>query len=247
MDNLFEKYELSQFQIQAFHNVKKTPNMPSFMSKIDDEEIIWAVAVATFDMPPNPSDRDVIFYGKAVEERVRKLEEAETRYGWFSLEWTEKPMRQLIVNWFCGMLVIDPDLKTRDGSPIQFVHEYYGPESKYPHPENQTEEWKKDMMDLYVLMARSTCRVYPSATVKGIVSFSDMKDFDWGKYDMETKLRNADIGALIPNKLARMISIRPDEKMTGFYEKMTPRYRFGIVVCQLSFLSPTIVFLIFLL
>lgn len=232
MEELFERYHLSEFQTQAFHNVKKVANMPSFMENIDDEELIWAVAVATFDMPSSPNDRDIKFYEKAVEARVRKLEEAETRYGWFSLKWTDKPMRQLITNWFCGMLVIDPDLQTRDGSPIQFVHEFYGPESKYPRPENQTDEWKKDMMDLYVLMARSTCKAYPNATVKGIVSFSDMKDFDWGVYDMETKSRNADIGALIPNKLARMISIRPDEKMTGFYEDMTPRMRkkYGFVL-----------------
>ena len=34
------------------------------------------------------------------------------------------------------------------------------------------------------------------ATRKGIVSFSDMQDFDWDKYDMGTKERNADIGCV---------------------------------------------------
>ena len=38
-------------------------------------------------------------------------------------------MRRLLQYWFCGMLVIDPELTTTDGSPLQFVHEYYGEDS----------------------------------------------------------------------------------------------------------------------
>jgi len=140
-------------------------------------------------------------------------------------------MRRLIINWFCGMLVIDPALHTSDGSPIQFVHEYYGPESEYPDHDGQTEEWKKEGTDLYVLMARSICRAYPAATTKGIVSISDMQEFDWEKYDMETKSRHSDIGSLLPNKLSRMITFHPDEKMRGFYKDMGKRMRekFGFV------------------
>jgi hypothetical protein len=64
----------------------------------------------------------------------------------------------------------------------------------------------------------------------GIVSFSDTQNFDWETYDMGTKERNADIGSLIPNKLARMITFNPDEKMTAFYNDMTPsaRKKFGL-------------------
>ena len=222
---LFETYGLSDHQLQFFRSVKKAKNMPDFFETLSDEEIIWAIAVSTADIPENPSEKDLQFYDKKVEERVRKLSEAETRYNWFSLKWDEHYMKKLINNWFCGMLVIDPDLKTSTGSPIQFVHEYYGPESKYPDTDNQTDKWKKEVIDLYVLMTRSICKSYPNATSKGIVSFSDMKDFDWNKYDMETKTRNAEITSVIPNRLARMITIRPEEKMNNFYKEMTPRLR----------------------
>lgn len=199
--------------------------MPSFFSTLPDEEIIWAVLIATFEMPENPTESDKKFYQQKVEERVRRLEEAETRYKWFSLKWDKKMMKKMLINWFCGMMVIDPDLKTKDGSPIQWVREFYGEESKYPDTANQTDEWKNDVILLYVLMVRSTCKAYPESLSKGIVSFSDMADFDWTKYDMETKSRNAEIGSLIPNKLKSMITIRPDEKMQGFYKDMTPRMR----------------------
>ena len=234
MEALFEKYQFSDLQRRAFDVVKKAKNMPSFMSEIDDEEIVWAVAIATFDMPSEPDEKDLKFYDEAVESKIRKLQEAEIRYGWFSAKWTKKYMRNLIVNWHCGLMVIDPDLKTNDGSPMQFVHEFYGPESGYPNPEDQTEEWKQDTTNLYALMVRSICKSYPMATAKGIVSFADMKDFDWTKYDWETKTRNADICSLIPNKLRRMISIQADEKMKSFYDSMGLRVRqkYGFVLYE---------------
>lgn len=199
--------------------------MPSFISDIDDEELIWTVAVATIDMSNNPDEKELKFFDEAVEERVRRLEEAERRYGWFSLKWSKTSMRQLILHWFCGIMVIDPDLRTSDGSPIQFVHEYFGPGSGYPDPENQTDEWKQGTINFYVLMARSICKTYPAATFKGIVSFSDMKDFDWNKYDWESKSRNGDICSFIPNKLRRMISIRAGDRMRKFYDDVGPRVR----------------------
>lgn len=134
-------------------------------------------------------------------------------------------MRRLITNWFCGMLVIVPEVTTTTGSPIQFVHEYYGEDSGCPRKENQTDEWIQESIELYVLMARSICKAYPNSTTKGITSFSDMQDFDWDKYDMNTKERNANIGSLIPNKLVRMITFHPDEKMEGFYNDMTASAR----------------------
>merc|ERR1711862_1034192 len=87
------------------------------------------------------------------------------------------------------------------------------------------DEWKQESIDLYVLMARSVCRSYPSSVTKGLVSFSDMQDFDWQKYDMGTKERNADIGSVVPNKLVRMITFHPDDKMKKFYDDMSPRIR----------------------
>jgi len=237
LDQLFETYGLSEAQCRAFHVVRAAKNMPSlemkrFVADLNDEEIVWAVAVATFDMPADPTVSELKSFDQAVEQRVRRLEEAERTYGWFSLQWTPAVMRRLIITWFCGMLVIDPALQTKGGSPIQFVYEFYGEGSQYPDHEGQTEEWKKESIDLYVLMARSICRAYPTATTKGIVSFSDMQDFDWDKYDMESKSRNADISSLVPNKLSRMITFHPDEKMRGFYEDMSKRMRkkYGFVL-----------------
>jgi len=235
MEDLFQKYQMTEAQKGLVNGIKNIKNLPTFIEEMDDvEQLIWVVAVATIDMPKEPTDNDLKFYKNAVDERVRRLEEAERRYGWFSLKWNKTSMRRLITNWFCGIMVIDPNLKTKDGSPIQFVYEYYGPESKYPDKEHQTDDWKKEGIDFYVLMARSICRTYPEATSKGIVSFSDMSAFDWEKYDMETKTRHSEIGSLIPNKLTRMITVRPDDKMRGFYKDMTPRARkkFGFVVYE---------------
>lgn len=224
IQNLFDKYELSEEQQRLFHAMKNLRNMPAIPG-LTDEHILWAVTVGTVGMPESPTSSDVKFYQRIVEERVRKYEEAESRYGWFSRQWTKDTMKRLITQWFCGMLVIDPKLCTSTGSPIQFVREYYGDGSGYPTPEHQTDDWKKESMDLYVLMARSICLSYPTSTTKGIVSVSDMQDFDWDKYDMGTKERNADIGSLVPNKLTKMITFHPDEKMRGFYNDMTPRMR----------------------
>ena len=221
---LLDDYNLTDEQRRIFHAMKKLRNMPDIPG-LTDEDILWAVAVGTVGMPSNPTASDLKFHERIIEERVRKYEEAERRYGWFSLQWTKPIMKRLLFNWFCGMLVIDPNLQTSDGSPIQFVHEYYGDESRYPNPEDQTDEWKQEGIELYVLMARSTCRAYPTSTTKGIVSFSDMQDFDWDKYDMGTKERNGDIGSLVPNKLRRMITFHPDDKMRKFYDDMSERSR----------------------
>jgi hypothetical protein len=120
-------------------------------------------------------------------------------------------------------------------SPVQFVREYYEDDYGYPNPEDQTDEWKKDMIDLYVLIAGSICKAYPVKRIQwlhqwGFVSFSDMQDFDWDEYEMGTKERNSDIGSLIPNKLARMITMNPDKKMIKFYDDMTPlaQKKFGV-------------------
>lgn len=219
--DLLDKYQFSQQRRQIFHAIKAKKNLPT----VEAQEMVWAVAVATVDIPDDPTSSDMRYYERIAEERIRKLEEAEKRYGWYSHQWTRGTMKRLINNWFCGMLVIDPDLQTQNGSPIQFVHEFYGEESNYPDHEGQTDEWKKSQIELYVLMARSICKAYPNATSKGIVSFSDMQDFDWDKYDMESKSRNADIGSLVPNKLVRMITVNPDDKMRKFYEDMSARAR----------------------
>ena len=91
--------------------------------------------------------------------------------------------------------------------------------------------WIQESIELYVLMARCICKAYPSSTIKGITSFSDMQDFDWDKYDVSTKERHANIGSLIPIKLVRMITFHSDEKMEGFYNDMTAsaRKKWGFV------------------
>lgn len=219
-----EDYDLRPDQLILLKKMKELRNLPrNVKGWLDshEEELIWAVSVSTVDMPVEPTSSDMKFYERQTEARVRKLDEAESIYGWFSLKWTKSLMRRLITYWFCGMLVIVPELTTTSGSPIQFVHEYYGDESGYPQKENQTEEWIKESIELYVVMARSICKAYPSSTTKGITSFSDMQHFDWDKYDMGTKERNANIGSLIPNKLLRMITFNPDEKMEKFYNDMT--------------------------
>lgn len=232
--SLFEEYEFSHVHREMFEAAKTLRNMPAAFKNLSDEELIWNVGVETAalsldndDRPPAPSD--LKFCRQKLQERLKRLDAAEEQYKWFSLQWTKEPMKQLIRNWFCGMLVIDPKLTTNQGNPIQFVHEYYGDDSGYPSPENQTDEWKRSAIELYVLMARSTCKAYPMSTRKGIVSLSDMQDFDWDKYDMGTKERNANIGSLIPNKLKRMVTFHPDEKMDEFYNDMTPsaRKKFG--------------------
>jgi len=225
LEALFNEYELSDERVRMVHAMKKLRNMPSFFATLADEELVWAVAVATVDLPSDPSNSDLKFYERTVEERVRKLEAAEETYRWFSLRWTKLIMRRLLVQWFCGMLVIVPELQTKEGHPIQFVREFYGEESGYPGPEGQTDEWKEEGIELYVLMARSTCRAYPAATTKGIVSLSDMQDFDWDKYDMGSKERNYNIASLIPNKLSRMITFHPDDKMRKFCADMGARAR----------------------
>lgn len=224
LSTLFQEYQLSEEQRRICNAMKKRlRNKGTELD--DDEEIIWAVAVETIDMVEDPTASDLKFYERKIEERLLRLDSAESEYGWFSLTWTKPVMRRLIQQWFCGMLVIDPKITTQQGHIIQFVREYYGDDSGYPGPEDQTDEWKKESTDLYALMARSICRSYPTSTTKGIVSFSDMQDFDWNKYDMGTKERHANIGSIIPNKLKRMIAFHPDEKMRKFYNDMTPSSR----------------------
>lgn len=228
LQSLFEKYSLTQFQIEAFHAAKKYKNLPSIFSQdiISDEEYIRAIIIATVDFPENnPHDNDIKFYKNKIEERIRNLEKAESTYKYFSLQWTPPLMKQLIINWSCGMLCIDPDLTTVEGNPIQWVREYYGPESNYPNPDQQTEAWKQSVIDLYVLMARSIAKTYPNSISKGIVSMSDMQNFDWIKYDMGTKQRNYGITNVIPNRLKYMLVFNPDDKSRKFYEEMTPRMR----------------------
>lgn len=187
------------------------------------------MGVSTVGMPDKPTPSDQRFYEGKVVERLKRIDIAESQYGWFSLKWTKPIMKRLIQQWFCGMLVICPQISSKNGHPMQFVHEYYGDDSGYPEPKDQDDEWKQESIDLYVLMARSICKAYPMSTTKGIISFSDMQDFDWNKYDMGTKERNANIGSVIPNKLFRMITIHPDDKMIKFYNDMTPsaRKKFG--------------------
>jgi hypothetical protein len=206
-NKLFETYQLSQDQKRIFHSIKTGRNL--FLStKISDEEIIWNIGV----MGVNNAHRgDMRYYRRSIVERLKRCEEAEQRYKWYSGEWTKQAMRVLVEQWTVGMMVVVPDIESSDGSPMIFTKEWY---EHMPLRKDLPEGfWEYRATVVYPLMARSICRSYPMATMKGLVSLADMTDFDWDKYDMDQKMRNADLQGVIPNKLRRMISVNPDEKM----------------------------------
>jgi hypothetical protein len=206
-NQLFETYRLSQDQKRIFHSIKTGRNL--FLSdKISDEEIIWNIGV----MSVNSAHRgDMRYYQRSVVERLQRYDEAEQRYQWYSGKWTKQAMRVLVEQWTVGMMVIIPGIESSDGSPMIFTKEWY---EHMPLRENLPGGfWEYRATVVYPLMARSICRSYPMATMKGLVSLADMTDFDWDKYDMDQKMRNADLQGVVPNKLRRMISVNPDEKM----------------------------------
>ena len=84
-----------------------------------------------------------------------------------------------------GYIVIDPNIVTSDGNPMLFVLEWY---EHWPVRESQSEDFFEEQVQVYVFMARSIYRAYPAATMKGLVSFADMHEFDWNKYDMKKKM-----------------------------------------------------------
>eukprot|EP00413_Alexandrium_margalefii_P021506 CAMPEP_0204560768 /NCGR_PEP_ID=MMETSP0661-20131031/32810_1 /ASSEMBLY_ACC=CAM_ASM_000606 /TAXON_ID=109239 /ORGANISM="Alexandrium margalefi, Strain AMGDE01CS-322" /LENGTH=105 /DNA_ID=CAMNT_0051568127 /DNA_START=104 /DNA_END=417 /DNA_ORIENTATION=- len=85
---LFEQYGLSPEQKRIYSAMRDARNMPA-RCVADPQEIIWAVCVCGLaDLRG-----DMAFYERIVEERVRKLEEAERRYGWWSREWDERTLR----------------------------------------------------------------------------------------------------------------------------------------------------------
>lgn len=189
------------------YSIKTGRNL--FLSeKNSDEEIIWNIGV----MGVNNAHRcDMRYYRKSIVERLKRCEEAEQRYKWYSGEWTKQAMRVLVEQWTVGMMVVVPDIESSDGSPVIFTKEWY---EHMPLREDIPEGfWEYLATVVYPLMARSIFRSYPMATMKGLVSLADMTDFDWDKYDMDQKMRNADLQGVIPNKLRRMISVNPDEKM----------------------------------
>eukprot|EP00161_Ancyromonas_sigmoides_P026899 TRINITY_DN9508_c0_g1_i1.p1 TRINITY_DN9508_c0_g1~~TRINITY_DN9508_c0_g1_i1.p1 ORF type:complete len:295 (+),score=34.48 TRINITY_DN9508_c0_g1_i1:92-976(+) len=215
-----DRYSLTSEQVQTVSAVKAARNMPEACVK-DAEEIVWAMGVVGLEHKGRGDTAGGCGFAEAVEERVRRLEQAECRFGWFSRSWDEDTMRLLISKWHEGSLVVDPALCARDGKPIVWMREYFA--GIYPRPENQTDEWKALETAMFVLLARSLCRAYPAATQQGLVSFSDMQDFDWDIYDADTKRRHADIGYLIPHKLVRMITFHADDKMRGFVDSMGKR------------------------
>ena len=110
------------------------------------------------------------------------------------------------------MMVVVPNNKSLDmGSPMIYTKEWY--ENMPLRDDLPDGFWKYRTTVVYPLMARSICKSYPMATQKGLVSLANMTDFDWDKYDMNQKQEHSDLQAVFPNKLRRMISINPDEKM----------------------------------
>lgn len=205
--DLFETYQVTHDQKRLFHSIKTGRNL--FLSKdISDEEIIWNIGV----MGVKDAHRgDFKYYRNSVVERLKRFDEAEERYKWHSGRWTREAMRVIVEQWTMGMMVVVPNIESSDGSPMIFTKEYY---EHMPLREDLPDGfWEFRATTVYPLMARSICRSYPMATMKGLVSLADMTDFDWDKYDMDQKMRHSDIQAVIPNKLRRMISLNPDDKM----------------------------------
>jgi len=206
-NDLFEAYQLSVDHKRIFHSIKTGKNI--FLSdKLSDEEIIWNIGV----MGVNNAHRgDMRFYRRSVLERLQRYDESEERYKWYSGQWTKKAMRVLIEQWTLGLMVVVPGIESLDGSPMIFTKEWY--EHMPLREELPDGFWEYRATVVYPLMARSINRAYPMATMKGLVSLAEMTDFDWDKYDMDQKMRNSDLQGVVPNKLRRMISINPDERM----------------------------------
>lgn len=208
ISRLMATYQLTHDQQRIFQSIKCGRNL--FLSDdLTDEQIVWNIGVVGV----NGKHRgDFKFYRKMAIERLQRFEEAEKRYQWHSGEWTPKSMRVLIGQWTCGMMVVVPNNESLDmGSPMIYTKEWY---EHLPLREDLPEGfWKYRATVVYPLMARSICKSYPMATQKGLVSLANMTDFDWDKYDMNQKMEHSDVQAVIPNKLRRMISINPDDKM----------------------------------
>lgn len=204
---LFDTYRLTQDQKRIFQSIKTGRNL--FLSDdLNDEEIVWNIGVMGV-----AAKGDMKSYRRSVVERLQKYDEAERRYQWHSGQWTRKAMEVLVEQWTLGQMVVVPGVTSSDGtgSPMIFTKEWY--EHWPPREEQEDGFFEYRATVVYPLMARSICRAYPMATRHGLVSLADMQDFDWDKYDMEQKMRHSDLQAVIPNKLRRMISVRPDEKM----------------------------------
>eukprot|EP00586_Coscinodiscus_wailesii_P014488 CAMPEP_0172520164 /NCGR_PEP_ID=MMETSP1066-20121228/291844_1 /TAXON_ID=671091 /ORGANISM="Coscinodiscus wailesii, Strain CCMP2513" /LENGTH=322 /DNA_ID=CAMNT_0013302875 /DNA_START=169 /DNA_END=1140 /DNA_ORIENTATION=- len=224
-NTLFETYQATPDQKRIFQSIKTGKNL-FLPDDLTNEEILWNIGVMGVR---HPHRGDMTFYRKSVIERLKRHDEAERRYKWRTGQWTRRAMRVLVEQWSLGMMVVVPDIETSDGSPMIFTKEWY---EHMPLRDDLPEGfWEYRATTVYPLMARSICRCYPMATMKGLVSLADMTDFDWDKYDMEQKMRHSDLQAVIPNKLRRMISINPDEKMKKQLEDFgTVAKKYGFVM-----------------
>mmetsp|Transcript_9662 Transcript_9662/g.30647 ORF Transcript_9662/g.30647 Transcript_9662/m.30647 type:complete len:320 (-) Transcript_9662:58-1017(-) len=221
--SLFDTYQLSQDQQRIFYSIKHGRNL--FLSdKISDEELVWSIGV----MGVNDRHRgDMKFYRKSEVERLQRFDEAERKYKWHSGQWTRDAMRVLVQNYSIGYMVVVPGVESSDGSPMIFTKEWY--EHWPPRAEQPEGFFDYRTTTVYPLMARSICLAYPMATMKGLVSLADMRDFDHDKYDMDQKMSHSDLQAVIPNKLRRMVSVAPDDKMKQQmedYKAIASRYGF---------------------
>eukprot|EP01080_Neovahlkampfia_damariscottae_P009655 gene9655-1859_t len=222
-EELFETYRFDKDQKRIFHIMKTLKNKPTWWKEMDEEHICWVIGVKKFD-----ARGDMKFYKERVEAMLNSYMEAEKQYKWISGKWTKELLKILINDWSCGLIVSHPNFKTKEGSPIQFVYEYYG--ENYPEKKDQTDEWKQLYLQKYVYMVRSLNKCYPEATIHGLVSISDMHEFSHEKYDFGMKMDHSNIQSLIPNKLIKMLQVNADPKMKQMYKdygtKVLERYGF---------------------
>lgn len=107
LESLFDGYDLLPFQRELFAFAKTLRNMPTAFKTLSNEQLLWNVGVETIALGDDPAPSDLKFCRQKLQERLKRLDDAEEQYQWFSLEWTKKPMTQLKLNWYCGSLVIN--------------------------------------------------------------------------------------------------------------------------------------------
>ncbi|CAE7500686.1 unnamed protein product, partial [Symbiodinium pilosum] len=222
LKGLFDRYAVSEEQQDLFFKMRKLTNMPAmFHTHADDEQMLWAVLVGSAELPENPTTSDRTFVARKIEERLRNLEESERRFKWFSAQWTKPMMRQLIRNWFCGSLVICPELAASSGSPGRPFSLYVNTTvTKSPiHPQKGRQmSGRTSRLPFTCLWREALVLPTPWRPLRGLFRSQTCSRTLTGQ-NMTWRAR---AGTLT---LSRMIAFHPDDKMVKFYEDMGARAR----------------------